>query len=427
MAAIFIAFAALLVVTSRIVAGDGETPPPPGDTQDYDNIAVQLLHGRGFAIDYSDPEWRRPYQQHNPEGDFDEVMSRKGTLQVTTYRPPLLPFALAITYRLFGRNFLAWRIIESVLTALGIALICDVAWRAFGPRVALISAGLMFVSATYIHYVVYWAYMTEPLAIFLIGVVVWAISRITSVSATRMAALCGIAFALLCLTRSFYIVWLPFIAVLVWRFGKAKAAFLFVILGIALQMPWWIRNIRVTGALMPFGTQAGVAMHTAYSDLAVLHHGRWWWAKPNEYENAYVRELGRPCKGCTEVQLARDGVRGGRIWAMQHMGELPKLAWWKLENTWNLVSDTGFIAPLFWLVLASPLVLWRRRNAIATPIVIAIAVLLALNFAVIAMTWSMGWRFLAPVEPLLTVLVAVPLASVLFGESAVHAEDGARP
>ncbi|MGZ7039358.1 MAG: hypothetical protein ACXVJO_14380, partial [Thermoanaerobaculia bacterium] len=84
LAAVFAAFSILFLVASRIAAGtDGTLPPPPGDTQDYDNIALQILRGRGFAIDYTDPEWKEPYRRHNEDGTYDEILSRTEPFHLT--------------------------------------------------------------------------------------------------------------------------------------------------------------------------------------------------------------------------------------------------------------------------------------------------------------------------------------------------------
>jgi hypothetical protein len=411
---------------------DGHTPPPPGDTQEYDSIALQLLRGRGFEIDYGDPEWRRPYIQYNDEGIYDDILSRPQKRQVATRRAPMLPLALAATYRVFGRSFLAWRVIQSVCTAFALTLVCAVAWRAFGSHVALISAGLMLVSASYPRYIADLALMTEPLAAFGIAVLLWSLSLLEPRPRYRPAALCGVAIAFLCLTRSFYIVWTPFVAVLVWwiarRSGEERRrtialAAVCLAIAVAVQIPWWIRNCLVTGAFMPFGTQAGVEMHTAFSDLALKHRGIWWWARlPAQYERAYVNEIGT-CAGCDEVALARYGMRGARVWVMRHPLELPKLTWWKISFTWMLMDETGVIGPMFWLVLASPFVLWRRRHVIDSAIAVAILVMAILSIAVVALTWTVGWRFLVPSEPLLTLLVAVCVTAIVFGDSAIARED----
>ena len=114
-------------------------------------------------------------------------------------------------------------------------------------------------------------------------------------------------------------------------------------------------------------------------------------------------------------------MRGGSTWATRHLARLATLAWWKIANTWETAIETGMIAPLFWLVLFAPLILWRRRALVQGKIVFAIVLLVIVNMLVIAMTWSVGWRFLVPVEPLLAVLAAVPIVTLLNGESAVVA------
>ena len=48
-------------------------PPIPGDGQDYDNIALQILRGRGVAVDFRDEEWRRPYERSNDDGRYDRA------------------------------------------------------------------------------------------------------------------------------------------------------------------------------------------------------------------------------------------------------------------------------------------------------------------------------------------------------------------
>ncbi|MGZ7042494.1 MAG: ArnT family glycosyltransferase, partial [Thermoanaerobaculia bacterium] len=428
----FAAFSILFIVASRIAAGtDGTLPPPPGDTQDYDNIALQILRGRGFAIDYTDPEWKEPYRRHNEDGTYDEILSRTEPFHLTAYRPPLLPFALALTYRVIGRGFLAWRIIESLLTAFALMLVCAVAWRTFGPRVALIAAGLMFLSTTYVTYVATWGLLTEPFAIFAISVLTWSLSRLEPEPQYWIAAIGGLAMATLCLTRSLYVVWIPVLPVLMWWISREGAdrrrsliaVAIFVTFAVAPQVPWWIRNCRVTGAFMPFGTQAGTNVYAAYGDLAVWpHRGVWWWAKARQYENAYVHEIGS-CKGCDEAALARYGTRGARVWALHHLRELPRLAYWKVTATWMAMDDTGPFGTVFWFAVAAPLVFWRRRRFIRVKIALSMLTVIVMNFAVIALTWSAGWRFIVPVEPLLSILAAVALASLLFGDEAIEAES----
>src|SRR3954471_9058751 len=94
--AVFVVCSTLWISASIIAShGDWMLPGYPGDTQDFDGIALNLLRGRGFAIDYTDPEFRRPYEQHNQRGLFSAIVQRHTPLQLSTYRPPLLPVAIA--------------------------------------------------------------------------------------------------------------------------------------------------------------------------------------------------------------------------------------------------------------------------------------------------------------------------------------------
>ncbi|MGZ7079051.1 MAG: hypothetical protein ACXVJT_06525, partial [Thermoanaerobaculia bacterium] len=76
-----------------------------------------------------------------------------------------------------------------------------------------------------------------------------------------------------------------------------------------------------------------------------------------------------------------------------------------------------------WFAVAAPLVFWRRRRFIRVKIALSMLTVIVMNFAVIALTWSAGWRFIVPVEPLLSILAAVALASLLFGDEAIEAES----
>ena len=212
---------------------------------------MQLMRGRGFGVDYTDREWRKPYEQHNANGEFNALLAHREGFQPNTFRPPLLPVVVAIVYRIFGRDFLIWRIVESLFTAAALALICNVAWREFGPHASMITFLLLLLSGTYTPFVAYQWLLTEPLAIAMTACMVWTLSTVKGSHRTAMALLCGVFFALLCLTRSFYVVWLPALAVIVWWMGRRRAAAVFVAAAVLVQLPWWIRNCRVTDSFMP--------------------------------------------------------------------------------------------------------------------------------------------------------------------------------
>src|SRR5205807_3103364 len=125
--------------------------------------------------------------------------------------------------------------------------------------------------------------LTETLAILFIALVAWSLIRLAESARRSAAVACGLSAGLLVLSRSIYVLWLPFLAVLViWLVKRRRALALtaiFLTVAIALQFPWWIRNCRVLGTFMPLGTEGGVSLYAAYSDLA-LQHDHWWNAAP---------------------------------------------------------------------------------------------------------------------------------------------------
>ncbi len=427
-------FAALLVFFVVRIATweEARLPPPPGDAQDYDNIAVQILRGRGFALDNTDPERRQPYIENNREGLYDEILSRKSPLALTTYWPPLLPYSLAATYRIFGRSYFAWRMIECLMLAGALTLVCAAAWTAFGPQVALVSAGLMFLSRTYTDYIGYHGLMTEPLATTTIAILVWGMSRFAVAPRRWAAAFCGVALALAGLARSFYVAWIPIVAIFVWwlatRSGATRRealtfAAICMSLAIALQAPWWIRNCVLLGRFMPVGPQSGSTIYTAYSDAAVGHRGAWWLANPAQLRRMYVRELGYECDPSSHVVVAPCLVRGALLWIAHHPRQVPRLAGWKILNTVQRVSEAGLSGRAYWMALAAPLVIWRRRRFIHIPVAAIFVTFVLVNFLVIALTWSSNWRYVVPVEPLLAVLTSLAITLGFFGEAKVARES----
>ena len=103
------------VYVMRIVTSGGfREPPETGDGHDYDAIAYNVWHGRGFGYHWSDEEWRQPYQGI-PR--YRLLLSRKSEFYPTTYRPPGMPYLLTAVYAVAGRNFAAWRVVNCAVMA----------------------------------------------------------------------------------------------------------------------------------------------------------------------------------------------------------------------------------------------------------------------------------------------------------------------
>jgi hypothetical protein len=53
---------------------------PPGDSQDHDSMALNLLCGRCVGVIANDPEWRQPYEQCDQQGTYDVILQRTGSV-----------------------------------------------------------------------------------------------------------------------------------------------------------------------------------------------------------------------------------------------------------------------------------------------------------------------------------------------------------
>ena len=99
-----------------------ESPPSGGsDAQDYDNLALSLARGRGFAYCWSDPEWRAPYKLAQPTAS-DWQLSVQGPCIPTARRAPGCPAVLAAVYWVGGRSFMAGRALGAVALAMAGAI-----------------------------------------------------------------------------------------------------------------------------------------------------------------------------------------------------------------------------------------------------------------------------------------------------------------
>lgn len=389
-----------------------EQPPDPGDSQDYYNIAVNVLAGRGFGVWWDDPQFRAYYQAHNDDFRFSGILRRHGGYKPTTYRPPLLPLAMAGVFAIAGPDLTAWLWVDSALVAAAVALAALLALRVSGH----LAAGLTTLLGSFdpARAVFAPAVMTEGLAMLGVVGLAWLLVRLIDRQRAVLALGAGAITGALVLNRSAFLLWCPLLAALVawlWRRSKGSvwlAVGLFLLPAIALPAPWWVRNCLVLDRFMPFGTQAGVGLPLGYSDLALESGGLWssslsnrfWTEARNEIE---ARGL-EPLTG--GVRRASFGQRQVLRWIAEHPTAVPVLAWRKAWNAWTWTPRYG------WLLLAALPGLWLVRRR---PEVQVAWALLAINTLGIAATyWALG-RFLIPVVPVLDLLAAVGVCTVLGG------------
>lgn len=406
----------LLALSVNLVTLNGkgwlEHPPEPGDSQDYYNIALNVLDGRGFGVWWDNPVFRSAYEAHNDDGRYRAVLRRHGDYEPTTYRPPLLPLTMAGLFAVAGPDLRVWLGFEAAIVAAAVALAALMALRIAGHLAASLTALLGSFDPFRSQFAP--AGLTEGLTMLGVIGLAWLLVRLTDGRRPLLALASGAVAGALVLGRPIFLLWLPLLVVLLawcWkRTGSRTSVWLvsglFLLPAIVIPSPWWVRNCIVLDRFMPLGTQGGIGLPVGYSDQALESGGLWssternlfWTEARNRIEAAGERPL------ADRASRARYGRRHVLRWIAAHPAELPGLALRKAWNSWTWVPRHGWL-----LIVALPgLLLVRRRFWIVVP-----WALLAINTAAIAATYFALGRFQIPTVLLLDLLAAVSLCAVV--------------
>jgi hypothetical protein len=263
----------------RAALTEGNNAPEIGDAAEVHNIAYSLAHGRGYSFDWNDEQWRKLWQEQNADGRFDFVLVRRGSYP-TMFRPPLMPLLVGAILKMFPHDsFLAWRVFDSAGFAAAACLLCDVAFLEEGMIGLFVLLVILVSDPLRRAYVPGW--LTEGLAFDFLSLIVWLIASGGRMKAWWYNICAGLAMGLLCLDRSIFLLAMPFICLALAMARSRPWAGMFknllIILGVSvlIQIPWWARNITVSGRLVPLGTQGGFNLPDEYSDVALQEAGVW--------------------------------------------------------------------------------------------------------------------------------------------------------
>lgn len=225
--------AAGLVVRLVLFAVAHDLPLERDEVQ-YQEIAVSVAEGRGFAL----------------EG------------RLTSWRPPLYPFMMAMLYRATGATDpVVVRLVQALLSLATGLLVFRLALTLFGRRVARAAAA---VTVFYPSLLLYNNHvLTEVLFIFLCVLSAWGLAAYLATPRAWYAAGAGLALGLAVLTRE--VVW-PTVALMSlvmgwgarvgWRRWAAHTAVLVGAL-LVVTVPWAVRNTRVQGVVTLIATNGG--------------------------------------------------------------------------------------------------------------------------------------------------------------------------
>ena len=399
-AAIFLTSFGIYVMRASS-SGALREPPETGDGHDYDAIAFNVWQGRGFGYQWSDENWRKPYE-NIPR--YRLLLSRQSEYYPTTYRPPAMPYLLSAVYAVAGRNFTAWRVINCAVTAGAVTTAAIISAQFAGIPAAIISAAILLQSRELTRYSA--MFMTEPLAALMLALLAWTWVRNATSGWTLMRAIgSGVAMGALLAARTIFILTTPVLLILPGKdlsFGSRfawKTKLICLAAAIVVISPWWIRNIVVLDAFMPLGTQGGVNLPMGFGPRALRSQGIWASNPGDGYPEIAAQKLDIVT---TEVMLAKYRQKLAINWMLENPRLVVYLMW--LHVSQELKPGRDLYSR--WLLPAaavSALVLWRF------PGVWVLTMIVCGNILSIAMTYSAGGRFMVPLQPLLAALVAAAL------------------
>jgi hypothetical protein len=393
------------IYVSRVVASGGlREPPETGDGHDYDAIAFNVWQGRGFGYAWSDEAWREPY---TGIPRYRLLLTRQSEYYPTTYRPPGMPLLLSAIYALTDRSFAAWRVANCGVMAGAVTAAAILSAQFAGVPAAILTSVVALQSRELSRYSA--MFMTEALATFFAVLLAWTWVRNARDGWTvGRAAVSGAVMAGLIASRTIFVLWLPIVAILPGRdlsFGsrfawRTKAVCLVVAL--VVIGPWFVRNIAVTNAFLPLGTQGGINLPMGFGPRAFKSQGIW----ASNPEDGWPEIAAKKLDVVTsEVMLAQYRSRLTIDWMLAHPREVLQLM---RLHVWQEIRPRrdGLFNWLLPAALLGALVLRKRAG------VWVIILMIGANIMSIAMTYSASGRFMVPVQPLLIALAVAMAVSL---------------
>lgn len=374
-------------------------PATSGDETSYDSIGWELAHGRGFAVNTGDPEFRKPYEEAARTAERFELGPPHH--EVITYRPPLYPFALSVLNRAVGRQFWAARLMNAALMAATLALIAMVLHRRFGWRAVAIAI-VLYIAVDVRTRLYGRAILTEAMSVFLTSVMIVLMLNLQERRESKLrailflSALIGMVFGLSLLARTLMVLWIPGLClILFWiarRLGQnfwtgvgSATAFL-VGLGLAAS-PWAARNLQVTGEFMPLGTQGLVQLAAAFGDEIWESRGVW----VNLESKGFFEEVKAPSQSPLEREILKAKFSRERARAWIRSNPVKAMALFPLKIWQECRPRSTMELVLFVLAVTGGAASCRTAFG---QLMLAI---FATNLFAIGLTWSVEGRFLVPV------------------------------
>jgi tetratricopeptide (TPR) repeat protein len=195
------------------------------------------------------------------------------------FMSPLYSWFLAGLYRLFGRDLLLVRLVQSVLGAGVAVLVYQLGTRVFDRKTGVI-AGLL--AATYGAFIFYdGSVLMTPLLVFLSTAGLYLLVEADARGSAALAVLSGVAMGFSGIGRASALAFVPFAALWLFmadRWGKRRtaspgrsAAFLAALLLVGVVVvvaPLTFRNYVVSGDFVPITSNGGINFYIGNSEIA---------------------------------------------------------------------------------------------------------------------------------------------------------------
>lgn len=304
------------------------------DEQHYYTLALNLLHGHGFA-------WE------------------PGVL--TSLRPPLYPFFIKLVWMVSGTESL-WvvRIAQILLNLVNVFLVYRLGLLLFNPRIALFAAAIFCFYPSFIGFNVF--LLTEILFTLLLTLVALSYVVLIKTGRPSVAWGTGIVLGLAALTRS--ILWpfplllcpLTLLSVRGRSWMRLQVA-LGLFLGYALVVtPWAIRNTRLQGVFTVVDSMGGLTVRMGNYEHTPLN--RAWDPVTLEGETSIFHQLRQEhpdVASWTEGRKEKWAMRAALTYMLTHPFITLQRAVIKFANFWGLERvliagwQQGLYQPSRWL------------------------------------------------------------------------------
>ncbi len=372
----------LLALTVRILFNIfyvGTTDVPISDAQDYHKIALSLLHTGAYH---------------------------------STFRPPLLPFFIAILYKLFGVNYFVVRIVLSIFSSFTCLIVYKISKEIFDRQVALIAA---FISSIY-WMMFYWCgfLLTETLCTFFLMLAV--LYLIKSVRAPRMRYFIfgGMCLGLAALARAFVFPIFLFLPLWAYTSFKSNTRFVYkscVIISLAMFLvilPCTMRNYMLTNKFVPIASQGGFNLLGA-NNPEILKY----------YKGGVIHPIksGLFKKGELNLKEISSAEADQLYWkkGLDFIGKNPffviKLMFYKFKLFWHLHRDISLPSLQYFFVLL--FAIYGSFISLKKFTTISILYLLPLFFTCMSLIFWGDDRIRSPIEPIFVIFAAYGIAQIL--------------